>query len=275
MVKNAVKPALRVAAVQLTSTADVEANLARAAYWVRYAAERGAALVTLPENFGFIGTSEGEALQFAQDVESGPWVQPFRSLAQELGVGILLGSMPERGPDAQHIYNTSVLIGRHGETLASYRKIHLFDVVMGEATLRESAQVAAGGDVVTGLFDGWRVGLSICYDLRFPELYRRLAQAGADIITIPAAFTLHTGKDHWEVLQRARAIENQVYVVAAAQTGRHNAKRLSWGKSLIIDPWGTQLACAAEGEGVAIAELDAELQAKVRRELPCLQHRRL
>jgi predicted amidohydrolase len=275
VVEQAGKSSLRVAAVQLTSTDDIAANLARAEYWVRYAAQRGAQLITLPENYGFLGSQEGETLAHAQDIETGPFVAPFRVLARELGVGILLGSMPEHGPDSKHIYNTQVLIGRQGETLARYRKIHLFDVQMGETTLRESAQVVAGKDVVTGVFDGWCIGLSICYDLRFPELYRRLGEAGAEVMCIPAAFTLHTGKDHWDVLLRARAIENQVYVIAAAQWGRHNAKRMSWGKSLVCDPWGEVVACAREGEGVAIGEIDAEYQARVRQGLPALQHRRL
>jgi predicted amidohydrolase len=230
--------------------------------------------VALPENFGFLG-GDSEVLRFAQSVEDGPFLAPLRQLARELGIFIVAGSIPETGPDPQHVYNTSVLLGPAGETLAAYRKIHLFDVAMGEATHLESHAVTAGTDLVVEPVHGWGCGLSICYDLRFPELYRGLATRGAHLLTVPAAFTLHTGKDHWEVLLRARAIENQAYVLAPAQWGRHNPKRVTWGKSLICDPWGTLLCVAPEREGFALAVLDAEAQGKVRADLPALQNRRL
>lgn len=272
---------LLVAAVQLTSSRDVDSNLQRAADWTRRAADAGATFVVLPENFGFLG-GDAELLPYAQPVEGGAFTAPLRALAQERGIHVLAGSIPEVGPDAQHVYATSVLIGPAGQTLATYRKIHLFDVHMGEARHRESQQIAAGDTPVVGHVGNgkhqsadWPVGLSICYDLRFPELYRRLVRQGARLLTVPAAFTLHTGKDHWEPLLRARAIENQCYVVAAGQFGRHSEKRATWGKSMIVDPWGTVLACAPEREGFALARCEAEAQAQIRAELPCLANRRL
>ena len=194
------KSPLTVAAVQLTSTRDAEANLERAAFWIRQAAAAGADFIALPENYGFIG-GEFESLRFAQGVDDGAFTAPLRSLARELGVTVLAGSIPEAGPDASHIYNTSVLIGPGGETLAAYRKIHLFDVELGgEARFRESQHVAHGSTPTVATVQGWPVGLSVCYDLRFPELYRTLVSRGARLLCVPAAFTLHTGKDHWEPL---------------------------------------------------------------------------
>ncbi len=267
------KSRLAVAAVQLTSTEDSGANLSRAVEWVRQAAQAGADLVTLPENYAFLGDSE-DRCKAAQAVD-GPFTAPLREAAQEYRVCVLAGSIPERGPDPGHTYNTSVLIGRSGETVAVYRKIHLFDVSLSEAQFAESASVTAGHEVVTAEIDGWVLGLSICYDLRFPELYRRLSAAGARLLIIPSAFTLHTGKDHWELLVRARAVENLCYVVAPAQFGRHSPKRVSWGKSMVVDPWGTLLAVAPEREGFVMAALDAAEQDQVRETLPVLRHRRL
>ncbi|MEZ4273508.1 MAG: carbon-nitrogen hydrolase family protein [Myxococcota bacterium] len=265
---------LTVAAVQLTSTQDVEKNLSKSVSWVRRAAQHGAALIVLPENYGFLGRDE-EKLQHAHSIEDGSFTAPLRSLAKELSVHILAGSIPETGPDAQHTYNTSVLIGPKGETAAIYRKVHLFDVDLADGTqLQESASVAPGDTAVVSNVKGWTVGLSVCYDLRFPEYYRALLNQQAQILTVPAAFTLHTGKDHWDVLLRARAIENQCYVIASGQFGHHGDKRSSWGKSQIIDPWGTVLAMAPEREGFTMASLNASDQQRVRRELPCLGHRR-
>ncbi len=269
------KTPFTLAAAQMTSTSDVEHNLAEAERLIRAGAGRGADLVVLPENFGFLGDEAG-LLAHAQDAQSGRFVAPFRVLAHELGVSVLLGSIPERGPDATHVYNTSVLIDRRGEVVATYRKIHLFDVDFGTTlALHESKYVAAGTAPVSATLDGWGVGLSICYDVRFPELYRSLAKAGARILCVPAAFTLHTGKDHWELLLRARAVENQCYVVAAAQFGSHGGGRSSWGKSMIIDPWGTMLATAPERVGVIDAVVDPMAQDEIRRTLPALRNTRL
>ena len=266
---------LAVATVQLTSTRDVDANLRRSTDWVRRAAGAGARLIALPENFGFLGPDH-EKLAHAQPVADGRFLTDLRRLAAELDVWILAGSIPELGPDAAHTYNTTVLIAPGGATAATYRKIHLFDVALADGTeLRESDSVAAGDTPVVTQIDGWRLGLSICYDLRFPELYRALAAQGAELLTVPAAFTLHTGKDHWEVLLRARAIENQCFVVAPGQFGRHGGNRVSWGKSQIIDPWGVPLAIAPEREGFALAILARADLAAARSQVPCLQHRRL
>jgi deaminated glutathione amidase len=264
---------LCVAAVQLTSTTDVRANMDRAVHWAGKAVSLGATFVTLPENYGFLGL-ERDKLAYAQTVEDGPFISPLREFCRHHGVFLLAGSIPERGPDSDHTYNTSVLIDREGSIAACYRKIHLFDVRLADGfSIRESDSVTPGKDLVEGDVYGWRVGLSVCYDLRFPELYRRMA--GVDIFTVPAAFTLHTGKDHWDVLLRARAIENQAFVVASGQFGSHDAKRCSWGKSQVIDPWGVPLAVAPEREGIALAVLNKEDLAAVRKQVPCLEHRQL
>jgi len=267
-----VTDSLIAAVVQMSSAGDVEKNLAAAAADIRAAAHAGARLVTLPENLGF-QAGERDKLKWAKPVEQHPFLAPLRELARELDVAILAGSVPEQGPDAEHVYNTSVLIGRRGETVASYRKIHLFDVEFEGLVIRESAHVTPGDAPVVAELDGWRIGLTVCYDLRFPELYRRLAREGVDIITIPAAFTLHTGKDHWEPLIRARAIENQCYVLAPGQWGKCGPGRLSWGKSMIVDAWGTVLACAPERTGFVLATLDKAAVSRVRGELPALTHR--
>lgn len=262
------------ATVQMTSTTDWESNLRRAALYVEQAVDAGARLITLPENYGFLGR-ESDKLPHAQSVEDGPFLEPLRKLAQKHQVGILAGSIPETGPDAEHVYNTSVMIGTSGETLASYRKIHLFDIdIPGEVSFQESSAVAGGTQATIVDFEGWRIGLTICYDLRFPHLYQALVDLGACILTVPAAFTLQTGKDHWEVLLRARAIENQCFVLASDQFGNHSKGRASWGKSLIADPWGTLVALMPEKEGFVMARLDPEDIRRVRRGLPCLQHRK-
>jgi predicted amidohydrolase len=268
-------PELTVATVQLTSTEDVDANVSRAVALVERAAEAGARFIALPENYGFLGSEKGK-LAHAQPVEGGGFTQGLREVASARSVFVLAGSIPETGPDPQHTYNTSVLIGPTGDTVASYRKIHLFDVALCDGgSFEESASVAAGDDPVVCEVDGWRLGLTICYDLRFPELYRKLSELGVDAVTIPAAFTLHTGKDHWDVLLRARAIENQCFVVAPEQFGHHGGKRASWGKSQVIDPWGVQLAVAPEREGFVIARMEYDDLERARQQVPCLQHRRI
>lgn len=265
---------MRVAAVQMTSTQEVEANLALSESLVREAASAGASLVALPENFSYFKV-EGEVAAFQTSLD-GELVARFGGLARELAVTLLLGSIPEAIPDSEKTYNTSVLLGPDGQTLAFYRKIHLFDVdVPGVVELKESKAVEAGGEVVTAKTPAVVVGLTVCYDLRFPELYRRLARAGAELLTVPSAFLPHTGKDHWEALLRARAIENQAYVIAPAQFGRHSERRASYGRSLIIDPWGLVLAQAPDGEGVITADIDLDHLRTLRRNMPCLEHMRL
>ncbi|MER2562087.1 MAG: carbon-nitrogen hydrolase family protein [Myxococcaceae bacterium] len=262
------------AAVQMTSGADKAQNLATATSLIRKAAQRGAQFIGLPENFAWMGP-EPERDRNAESLD-GPTLSTLQSLAKELGVTVLAGSMLEGGAPGGRLFNTSVLFGPDGARLGVYRKMHLFDVEVGDGqTYRESAAVAPGTEVVVANAPFGKVGLSVCYDLRFPELYRKHSEAGAVLLTVPAAFTLATGKDHWEVLLRARAIENQAYVIAPAQQGKHPKDRMTWGHAMIIDPWGLVTARASEGEGLAMAEFDEALLAKVRRNLPALQHRKL
>ena len=271
------------AVIQLSSQDDVNANLARVRELVLEAARAGAELVALPENFAFMG-EEARKLEVAErldDEPTGPIATALRLAARDAGVWLVAGGMPERSSDPARPYNTSLLLDAEGRIVARYRKVHLFDVDLADGTkLLESAATTAGAEPVTAEVStraGARVGLgmTICYDLRFPELYRRLGERGVRIVTVPAAFTLTTGKDHWHVLLRARAIENQVFVLAPAQHGRHPRGRQTYGKSLIADPWGDVLAQASEGEGFAMAKLDFSAQDRVRKALPCLTHKRL
>ena len=264
-----------VAGVQLTSREDVAENLARCEALVREAAARGASLVALPENFSFFG-DEAKKLASAEPLD-GPVLTRLASLAAELHIHIVAGGFPERASVPGKVHNTLVVFGPRGERLAVYRKIHLFDVDLPGAgqRYRESDTVVPGDETVVVDTELGKLGLSICYDVRFPELYRQLAEKGAELILVPAAFTQYTGKDHWHALLRARAIENQAYVLAPGQFGQHNPKRATYGKSVLIDPWGLVVAQAGDREGVVIGEVDfAELD-RVRAELPALRHRRL
>ncbi|ATB42257.1 nitrilase/cyanide hydratase [Cystobacter fuscus] len=263
-----------IAAAQMVSTADKTHNLDSAARLVQRAADLGARLVGLPENFSWMGPEEERAS--AAETLDGPSLSRMAELARERKVTLLAGSILEQGAPGGRFYNTTVVFGPDGSRLAVYRKMHLFDVDVGDGKpYRESAAVAPGNEVVVADTEVGRLGLSICYDLRFPELYRRLATGGATLLAVPAAFTLMTGKDHWEVLLRARAIENQCYLFAPAQGGRHSPQRVTWGHAMVVDPWGLVTARASEGEGLAVAAMDTELLARIRRNLPCLQHRRL
>lgn len=265
-----------VAAVQLTSTADIASNLARARRLVREAAGRGAQVVALPEHFAYLGP-EDKHPPVAQPL-SGTLVQEFSQLAQELKIFLLLGTFPEVTASGGRPYNTSVLLGPDGQLVAAYRKIHLFDVALpGGPHYQESQVVQPGETVVTAPLPGlpFTAGMAVCYDLRFPELFRGLTIQGAELVFLPAAFTLTTGRDHWEVLLRARAIENQVYIVAPAQYGEHRRGRKSFGRSMIVDPWGVVLSQAPDGEGVIYAELNYARLTRLRQEMPCLRHRRL
>lgn len=263
-----------IAAVQMTSGADRSQNLETAARLLRKAADRGAKFIGLPENFSWMGP-ESERANHAEALD-GPTFSWVGAMARELGVTVLGGSLLEEGAPGGRLYNTSVLHGPDGARLGLYRKMHLFDVEVGDGQhYRESAAVAPGTEVVVADSPAGKVGLSVCYDLRFPELYRKHSEAGAVLLTVPAAFTVATGKDHWEVLLRARAIENQAYVIAPAQQGKHPKDRMTWGHAMVVDPWGLVTARCSEGEGVAVAELDLALVEKVRKNLPALQHRRL
>jgi deaminated glutathione amidase len=265
------------ACVQMTSKADVGENLRKAGEGIADAARRGAKLVVLPENFAFMGIGEEDKLQIAERLEApGPIVSGVLGAAAKHGVWVVAGGLPEAARDPKKVWNTCLVASPDGKVAAIYRKIHLFDVqIPGAAEFRESRTVEAGAEPVVVETPLGPVGLSICYDVRFPELYRLLGAKGARVVVVPSAFTLHTGKDHWHPLLRARAIENQVYVLAAAQFGRANEKRICYGHSLIVDPWGTVIAEAPDREGVIVGEIDFDYQDKVRRELPALTHRRL
>jgi predicted amidohydrolase len=263
-----------VAAAQMTSTADRRRNLETALRLVDEAADRGARFVGLPENFGFMGKEE-ERIAGAEPVD-GPTLAALREKARARRIFVLAGSIAEKVDAPGKTGNTSVLVADDGAIAAVYRKIHLFDVELGDGSrYEESRTVEPGRETVVAETALGRVGLSVCYDLRFPELYRRLADAGAELLCVPAAFTLFTGKDHWEVLLRARAIENLAYLVAPAQWGRHSATRMTYGNAMVVDPWGTVLARCGDGEGVCVAPFRRERLAQVRRDVPALAHRRL
>jgi deaminated glutathione amidase len=262
------------AAVQMSSGAERAANLARGTALVRQAAERGARLVVLPEVFAWRGPRGDEAA--VAEALPGPTSEALAALARELQIWLCAGSLLERVPDEPRAYNTSCLFDPRGTLVARYRKIHLFDVeIPGRVSVQESATRAAGTEVVAVPTELGTLGLSVCYDLRFPELYRRLVRAGAEILLVPSAFTFPTGAAHWEVLCRARAVENQCYLIAPDQTGTSPHGFADWGDSLIVDPWGRVVARAGDGEGVITAEIDRTYLARVRRELPCLPHARL
>jgi predicted amidohydrolase len=267
-------PAYLLGAVQMTSTADRARNLDTALRLVGEAADLGARLVGLPENFAYMGPEE-ERVAGAETLE-GPTLGALRELARRRGIWILAGSISEKVEDPRKTANTSVLVSDDGAVAAAYRKIHLFDVNIPDgARYAESEGVVPGDKVVLAPTPLGRVGLTVCYDLRFPELYRKLAELGAEVISIPAAFTLFTGKDHWEVLVRARAIENLAYVIAPAQVGRHSQNRQTFGNAMIVDPWGVVLARCPDGEGVCVAPFRRERLERVRLELPALKHRKL
>jgi predicted amidohydrolase len=261
---------LRVAAVQLNSSADKARNLDAAERLVRAAAADGAELVALPEKWNLL--ADGEQLLAGAEPLDGPSLGAARGWARSLGIHLLAGSISERGEGKAS--NTSVLVGPDGEDLAVYRKIHMFDVDAGGVSYRESAHESPGSEVVAGPLGELILGLTVCYDLRFPELFRILTLRGARLIGVPSAFTLATGRDHWEVLLRARAIENQVFVLAPNQVGRAEPHFDSFGRSAIVDPWGVVLATAPDEECFVAADLDLAAQERVRESLPSLANRR-
>jgi predicted amidohydrolase len=264
---------LRAAAVQLNATDDKERNLAAAESLVREAAGEGAELVVLPEKWSVLGPPE--TLRAGAEPLDGPTITRVRELARELGIDLVAGSIVERVEGRDKLANTSVHIGPDGEPKAVYRKIHMFDVEVDGTTYRESDTEAPGEDIVTSATAGGvELGLTVCYDVRFPELYRILAVRGARILLVPAAFTLATTRDHWEVLLRARAIENQAFVVAANQIGLHPPGNRSGGRSMIVDPWGLVLAQAPDEPSVITARLDLSRQDEIRTKLPSLAGRR-
>lgn len=268
---------MKVAAVQMVSGADVAENLAQARHWVVKAAQAGAQMVVLPEYFCFMGHQDTDKLVLAERPGEGPVQAALAQWALECGVWLVGGTLPMATDDPLHVANASLVFDPQGQALGRYDKIHLFRFDNGRESYDESAVLCAGDTPTAwhlpeGQGTPWRVGMSICYDLRFGELYRALA---ADVLLVPAAFTHTTGQAHWEVLLRARAIENQAYVIASAQGGTHDNGRRTWGHSMVIDPWGEVLALHTEGPGFALAEIDRGRLHSVRSQLPALQHRRL
>jgi predicted amidohydrolase len=263
---------MRAAAVQLNSTDDHDRNLAVAERLVRDAAADGADLVVLPEKWTALGSPE--VLRAHAEPLDGPSLRAAAGWARELGIALVAGSIPERVEGEEKLFNASVLFDRDGKVAGVYRKIHMFDVDVEDVSYRESEVEQPGDEIVVGDAAGVPVGLSVCYDLRFPELFRILAVRGALLVTVPSAFTERTGRDHWEVLLRARAIENQVFVVAAGQIGEAPPHYRSFGRSMIVDPWGVVLAQATDVECFVAAEFDFAVQDEMRRSLPSLRNRR-
>ncbi|GAA2391063.1 carbon-nitrogen hydrolase family protein [Dactylosporangium salmoneum] len=264
---------MRVAVCQLNARDDRAENLRVARSLLQRAADGGADLAVLPEYVDYLGRAASAPKPEPID---GEFASFFADAARELGMWVHAGSFHEIGPDPEHTYNTTLVFDRSGHLAATYRKIHLYDVeIPGRVSYQESATVAPGASTQLVDLERIRLGLSICYDLRFPELYRALAIDGATVLVVPAAFMLHTGRDHWEVLLRARAIENQCYVLAAGQIGNHDPERTCFGRSMVVDPWGTVVAQAPDVVGVTFADLDLERLGEIRQTLPSLANRRI
>jgi predicted amidohydrolase len=259
---------MRVAAIQLNASGPIAANLSRIDALVEQAADAGARLVVLPENCQRLSDHIGEG---AEPIP-GRISERLAALARRTGVVLHGGSIAEHAPDGR-IFNTTLVFDPAGNEIARYRKLHLYDVQHAGGVYRESSVISPGTDLVVCPVDDFRVGLSICYDLRFPELYRSLTERGADVLVVPAAFTLHTGKDHWEVLLRARAIENLAYVIAADQYGSYGDGHQVFGNTLVADPWGTVIARAGDGEHIVYADLDRAAVEQARASIPALSHR--
>lgn len=265
------------ACIQLRCNTDQDANLNRAEALIRRASAAGAKLIATPENTAYLGP-QFHKIELAESLD-GVISRRFSALAAELNVHLLIGSLAEKSvKETGRCHNTSVLYGPDGGRLASYQKMHLFDVdIPGGLTIKESSTIAPGDRLVVAKTELGALGLTICYDLRFPEVYRALRDQGAEMISVPSAFTMTTGKDHWHVLLRARAIETQCWVFAPGQWGRHDAKgqRHSYGHSMIVDPWGTIVAECGDGEGLCLAEIDLERVRRVRQSIPVADHRQL
>lgn len=268
---------VRIAAAQMTSVNDLGVNFATCSRLVKEAASAGAKLLCFPENFSFVGDLEGESLTVAEPLD-GPIMNGYCSLARESNIWLSLGGFQEKGSDDAHLRNTHVLIDDNGNIRSTYSKMHLFDVdVPGGAVYKESSFTEAGKDIVVVDSPFGRLGVTVCYDLRFPELYQQLRfNHDAQVLLVPAAFTTVTGQAHWEILLRARAIETQCYVIAAAQAGKHNDKRESYGDTLIIDPWGTIVGRLSDrsSTGITVADIDFSLIDSVRAKMPVSKHRK-
>ncbi len=266
---------MKVAALQMVSTPDVERNLDAASRLIERAAADGVGLVALPEYFCLLGRSDRDKLAIAEADGDGPIQRFLADAARRHRVFVVGGTLPLRGGAPEHARNSCCAYAPDGSRLARYDKIHLFAFDNGSERYDESATLEAGSTPVAFDAQGVRVGLSVCYDLRFPELYRALASPPCDLIVVPSAFTYPTGQAHWQLLLQARAVENQCFVLAPAQAGRHENGRRTWGHSMLVDPWGEVRACVAEGEAVVAGEVDRARLAEVRRQLPALGHRRL
>jgi predicted amidohydrolase len=264
---------MKIAAIQMVSSPDVARNLARARHWLEQARSQGAELAALPEYFCLMGREDGDKLAVAEAPGSGPIQQMLANAARELGLWIIGGTLPLRCDTPDKARNSCCVFAPDGTQAARYDKVHLFRYDNGREHYDEGRVLEAGGEPVKLQAGPIRVALSVCYDLRFPELYR--AGTACELLSVPAAFTYTTGKAHWELLLRARAVENQAYVIAPAQGGVHENGRRTWGHTMIVDPWGEVLACLPEGEGVITADIDPARLAQVREQLPALQHRRL
>ncbi len=269
---------MKIAALQMVSGTDLEDNLATARRLIAQAAGEGATLVALPEYFCFMGRADTDKLAIAERAGDGPIQHMLGEAASAHGVWVIGGTLPLASPDPQRVLNSCCVFAPDGTPAARYDKIHLFrferDSAAGRESYDEGRAILAGATPTACDAAGLRLGLSVCYDLRFPELYRALMTPPCDLLSVPSAFTYTTGQAHWELLLRARAVENQCYVIAPAQGGRHQNGRRTWGHSMIVDPWGEVLAVQDEGEGVVIAELDTARIAEVRTQLPALTHRR-
>jgi len=263
----------KVAAVQMVSGEDLEQNLVRAEYWVSQAAEQGAQLVALPEYFTLLHHDERAKFDIAEAFGEGPIQQRLSTLASKLNIWLVAGSLPLKGKQEDHVTNTTLVFDPDGVCVARYDKIHLFGFQQGDESYNESASIEAGSQPVCFDTPWGRVGLAICYDLRFPELFRALDNV--DLLVVPSAFTVPTGRAHWELLLKARAVENQCYLLAPAQGGDHESGRKTWGRTMALDPWGEKLAELETGEGVIVAELKVSRFEEVRQQLPSWLHRRL
>jgi nitrilase len=263
----------RIAAVQMISTPNVAENMETASRLIARAAEQGASLVLLPEYWPIMGRQETDKIGYAEQTGTGPIQQFMSNMARENQIWLIGGTLPMAAADAGKVANTTMVYDASGERVARYDKIHLFSFTKGDESYDEARTIVHGEQVASFESPFGKVGLSVCYDLRFPELYRAMGDCA--LIVVPAAFTYTTGQAHWEILLRARAIENQCYVLAAAQGGQHLNGRRTWGHSMLIDPWGEVKAVLEEGEGVAIGEIDSLLLSRVRDSLPALMHRRL
>ena len=266
----------QIAVAQTSSTDDIQQNLNTVTALAGEAVSAGSCALFLPECFALMQTSRRQLRESAEPLGSGPVQDRMAALARETGLTLFAGSLPVCSDDPKRVYNTSMVFGPDGQRLAYYHKIHLFDVELdsGEQYLESAYTMPGGAPVLAETLLG-SVGLTVCYDLRFPELYRQLAALGAEVLLVPSAFSTTTGPAHWEPLLRARAIENTCWVIAAAQSGRHPSGRLTWGHSMVIDPWGRVLAQKVDGAGLLFAEIDRNELIRARRQMPSLTHRRI